>query len=245
MAKAQQEKWQESFAFTTDRGIAGWTWLNEPDTKHDQNGPGNYNVELFLPPTAKFSVVNDDGERESIDCLTFLAKLDELHDGAFAHAKKTVKPKRGQEITSMSRPWGLVEAEDADEDENLREHVGKFRIRAKMKAGYVDKKTNELREMKPTFFDGKKKVLGGKGNPPLPRIGRGSILRINCNAAQYISGTNAGATIYLTAVQVISAKAGFGRDADSCGFDEEPDAESFDDGGNSPSDDSGDVEMDE
>jgi hypothetical protein len=220
MAKQDTKDDFQKFSFATKGGETGWTWLHKADDRFATGGTApTYSVELFLPPDSMVTILGD--KKERVTLKTFEGMLNELHDGAVEAARAKATGKAKTRITDMDRPWGFVGRDDLLDregkfDERMAHLVGCFRIRPKMKAFFIDKKTNEQRDMKPVCFDADNKEV-----KKIPPLGRGSIICVNANAAQYLQGTNAGATIYLAGIKILKAKIGAGRSAEQCGFDDD------------------------
>lgn len=138
-----------------------------------------------------------------------IEEIDKAHAAAQVEAKE--KNPKEKKIKESTLPY---ETNPDNEDETV--------FNFKMSASFKDKKTDEIVNMKPGIFD-------AKGKPVSPRIGGGSILRVNFEMLPYFTKlAGAGVSLRMKGVQVLELKEWGGGDAASYGFETE---EGYDSGG--------------
>ncbi|OAM52900.1 hypothetical protein A7981_05535 [Methylovorus sp. MM2] len=191
------------------KGSAVYPRLTVPDTKYNKDG--EYNTGLLL----------------SIDDASdLMADLDARVDAAFAKAiadnkGKTFKIVKGKKTDIVRNSPYVIEL---DEDGN---ETGNVRFNFTMKATFIDPKTKEVLQRKPTLVDGKGNVIKGRVN-----VYGGSIIKVNYTPSAYDSNFGVGVKLYLNAAQIIKlvtgggSNHGFGADEDAEYEYEAPDNDS-------------------
>lgn len=189
---------------TTPKGDALFPFLCTPDTRFNEDGV--YQVGLIVDEEA---------------AQPLCKKLDAMLKDSKQKALKGLKPAK-----KKSFDVNPVYAPEYDEDEN---ETGNIIFKFSSYATYKDKRTGEIKEISPTLFDAKGKVIKKKIN-----VGNGSVIRVNFSPkAYYMASTNrAGVKLYLNAVQIIELVE-YGASAEAMGFGEEDgfDVDDIDDSG--------------
>lgn len=217
--------------YTTSLGVAvGFVHLNSPDTDGEY-ADDKYKVALAFDAEDKF--VQD-------TC----AKLDELCANTHAEAIENAKNAKTKKKLKEGEPYVPYE-DELDED---GEPTGRIILKFGTK-GFFEDKNGEVQKKTLKMYDAKKKLMK---KPPF--IGPGSELKVAfsigdgwVNAGQGMAGNS----LYLNAVQVISAENSGGASAEDFGFGEEDDGYSHEEdddapasGGSSEDDDDGDDDGD-
>jgi len=179
---------------TTPRGVAGYTHLNEPDTKF--NDAGIYSVKLAL---------------SAADAEPLIESLTALQQEAFKQAKIDVpiaakaKGKKAKVVKLASdNPW--CELDNGD-----------FEFNFKMKASGISKKTGKVWTRTPAIFD-----IHGVALKNVPNIGAGSVLRVAYTAEGFYTAlVGAGVSLRLEGVKVINLVEFGGASAAALGLDSE------------------------
>ena len=181
----------------TPKGVAVWPKLNAPDTQFKKEG--EYSVKLALDPSKDKNV------------QPFLDELQARFDTYLDEVKAEVGPVKAKKI----KPNDPFTAELDEEGEE----TGRFIVKFGMAAQFTDKKTGQVKTMKPSIFD----ALGNPlANPP--QIGNGSVLRISYSIGGYNTPQATGIKLYLNAVQIVElVEFGGGGDAKGFGFGKEED----------------------
>lgn len=189
---------------TPPKGIAKFPNLHAPDTKF--NADGVYSARLVCSPA---------------EAAPTLALLGEVADEMFTYTKADLerqlkeekdgakKGKLKKQIESLKRadlPVKPVYDDDGNE-------TGDVELNFKMNAQRIDRKTQKVIKMRPDFFD-----AAGKKMEPVPVWG-GSTLRLTGQVVPfYTAAVGVGASLRLSAVQVIELVSGGSRDAAAYGF---------------------------
>jgi hypothetical protein len=177
--------------FTTPRGIARYPRLNSPDTKF--NPEGDYKVDLVV----KTSLVEE-----------LIQEIDKAFAAQMTETKSDPKNK-GKKIKEADLPYRL-------NPDNEEETILKF----KCKASFTDKKTGQVKPLRPGLFD-----KYGKEFPLETIVGGGSVIRVSFEMIPFfVAAVGVGVSLRLSAVQVIELKEYTGGgDAKSYGFEDEGD----------------------
>lgn len=200
---------------TTEKGVAKFPSITVPDTKF--NADGEYATGVILDPTPKTLALVATLKKEN-DAAYDAAKA-ELEE-AFRTAAGEKKAKAKMALTKLSKAVGPVKPVFDDEGNE----TDRFEIRFKMKATRKDKAGNTIRQ-KPALFQ-----ADGTAFPPGKDVWSGSIVRVSGSVnPYYIPGTGeAGISLRLSAVQIITLRTKGSGDAGSYGFGAE-DGDSFED----------------
>lgn len=194
----------------TPKGTFKFPKLNTPDT---YKGDTKFKVGLLADP--------DDAEVQA-----WIEKLTRIRDEEVERTKKELidagKPGLAKKVTVRD-----VFHMDTDKE---GEETGLIVFHASMKAEVKDKKTGELKQLRPKFFD-----AAGKPIKKVPEIWGGTVGRLGVDVmgSKRPADGAIGVTLYLDAVFLIDLKTGGGRDASSYGYTGE-------EGGYSADDDDGD-----
>lgn len=214
------------------KGVLKYPRLNEPDTKFKPTGEYSTKVRLDAA-TAKKAI----------------AALTPLHKAAFEKEKQALEAKladaKGEAKGKLKKALekltpGELPIKPAFDDEG--NETGEYEISYKMNAVRKDKKNPEkLVPMSPKFFD-------ASGNPlkKAPSIWGGTVARVSGFVSSYYAAAanTAGASLKLSAVQIIELVSGGSNKASDYGFGKEEgyegDAAPADDAPKSDSTDGGD-----
>ena len=213
----------------TPKGSFKFPKLNTPDT---YKGDTKYKNTLLVEPDAP-------------EVQAWIEKLTRIRDEEVERVKQELidggKPGLAKKVTTRE-----VYHMDTDKE---GEETGLLAFHAAMKAEVKDKKTGQLKQLRPKFFDAKGKLI-----KKVPDIWGGTIGRmgVDIRGSKRPADGAIGVTLYLDAVFILDLKSGGGRDASSYGFQGEDDgysyAEDEDDNGygyGSSDADSGDDEAEE
>ena len=175
------------------RGVAGYCYLNKPDTKYDPDGV--YRVTLNL----------DTGDA---DVLKFIAQTDAALEEAEAFARADLEAQieaaSGQKKGQLKQKLASLKVADSpikqlfDEDGNESTMV---KVEFKSKAKFKDRKTDVTRPMNPKILDGKKNEIPFGSL----QIGGGTEMKVGAQRrAYYVPGTNTcGVSFKMNVVQVL------------------------------------------
>jgi len=194
---------------TTERGVALWPKLNEPDTKF--KAEGEYSITLRLSGEAS------QGIKEMCDEMAqaaYDAAVEELNEAIkTSTGKKKVDLKAVLDGLQMQVPY----SPDYDDDGN---ETGDYLFKFKMLASGVNKKTGKQWSRRPHLFDSKGKPLAEGID-----VWGGSEVRVAGELSPYfIPGTKTvGCKLNLEAVKIIKLVNGSAHTADGYGFGEEED----------------------
>lgn len=175
---------------TTPKGTAVFPRLNSPDTKFDDNGV--YKADLRIPL------------EEAKPLMKIIDKEVKAHTGK-AH------PKQGRSDDKRA----LYFFEEDDDGDLITDQVV-FKLRIKNVIPNKGPNKGKLWDRRPKIFDAKKNWI--KPNN-LPKIGGGSILKVNAEVYKY-DMPNKGVKLLPLGVQIIDLVE-FGATAESMGFDDE------------------------
>lgn len=188
---AETKKKRETLV--TPKGTALWPKLNAPDTQF--KAEGEYSVKLALDPSKDKSV------------QPFLDELQARFDAYLDEVKAEVGPVKAKKL-KPNEPF-TAELDEAGEE------TGRFLVKFGMAAQFKDKKTGQVKTMKPAIFDARGNPLA---NPP--QIGNDSVLRISYSVSGYNTPQATGIKLYLNAVQIIElVEFGGGGNAKGFGFE--------------------------
>jgi hypothetical protein len=186
------------------KGIAKFPNLHAPDTKF--NPEGTYSARLVCTPE---------------EAAPVLALLNQVADEMFAYTKADMEKQLAAEKDGAKKgklKKAIADLKKADlpvkpvYDEEGNE-TGDVELNFKMNAQRLDRKTQDIIKMRPKFFDAK-----GKEMSPVPVWG-GSTLRCSGQVVPfYTAAVGVGATLRLSAVQVLNLVSGGTRDAAGYGF---------------------------
>lgn len=202
---------------TSPKAPCRYPWLNRPDTRWKDGG--EYHVDLIF---------DDDN--------SYLEEIQALAEELFAKEQANMKPaqKKTVKLVPVAKP---VLDEEGEE-------TGQSCLTFKTVASYVDKKTDQLKQVTVKLYDG-----AGKPVKKMPNIGNGSVLRVAFTPKLQVVKKEAFLSLYMNAVQLISlvewspdgSSYGFGADdsADYSGTDYEEDEEGM------PGDENGGVDSDD
>lgn len=182
--------------FTTPAGRAGFTHLHAPDTKY--NKAGVYQTRLVLAPGP--------------ETTKFIELVDEQNDEAYERAVADFKESKPRRKVPYTKHEPYVELED-----------GSYEINFKMTAS-GERKDGTRWKQRPKLFDGK-----GKPLPAGVRVGGGSLLKVAGYFKPFAMLTSksqgtAGASLKLSAVQILELVEFGGGNAETFGFEVEEDA---------------------
>jgi len=210
-------------SFYTPRGEAIFPALDKPDYKFKKEN-GGYHARLRFDPTTP-----------GLDELIKVAE--EIRDEAY-EAKKTEleKAKKGALLRKLEKAPVIKEEEDPE----TGDLIGKVILRASLTAHVKIKngpRAGEEFDKKPDIFDAR-----GKQIRNVPRVGSGSILRLNVTPQDYEmpkkdGGSIIGASFQLNAAQIIKLVQGGSRTAADYGFGVEDDGDEIDESQFEPADD--------
>lgn len=189
------------------KGTAIWPKLNEPD-QYDESQDPEYKVTLAF-----------DAEDKAVQ--GFLATIDEKCDTAFKEALEDKTAAQRKKFTQYV-PY------EKEEDNETGEETGRVLVKFKSKADIKDKRTGKMIRKTLPIFDAR--AAQPMKNPP--RIGNGSILKVASvfsNPWSNPSAKQAGASLYIQAVQLIELAEYGGQGGDAFGFGEEDGFETEDD----------------
>jgi hypothetical protein len=191
---------------TSPKGVAKYPWLKNPDTQF--NTDGIYKINLLIP---------------AAEAVELCKTLDVAADEAFVKAKTEAKSPAIAKLITRRAPYAS-ELDDAGEETGNIEFKFKMNAKVKMKDG-------SYKTMKPFIFDSK-----GQQMQVCPNVYGGSVCRVNFCASPYYAASNkeAGVSLRMNAVQIVTLVSGGGGDAKSMGFNAEEggfEADSFDGGG--------------
>ncbi len=181
-------------------GIAVFPALTTPDTKFAKNGIGVYKTGLKLPADHPF-----------------VEKVREMHEAACKAARKELEEKNAD----LPKPKQVNLAKVIDSDPPMKDDVdtegnptGNVIINFKANAGYIDKKTEQVKPLRMPLFDAKGKPVKGID------VWGGSRIAVNYEALPYYvaSSKSVGVSLRLNAVQVIELRNGQAKDAAAFGF---------------------------
>lgn len=185
----------------TPKGAFKFPKLNTPDT---YNGDSKFKTGLLVDP---------DGE----GVAEFIAFLEKVRDEEVERIKKelTDAGKAG-----LAKKVNVRDVYKMDTDKE-GEETGQLLFDAYMKSEVKSKKTGELIQLRPKFFD-------AKGNPikrNVPNIWGGTIGRLGVDVfgSKRPGDGLIGTTLRLDAVFIIDLKTGGGRDASAYGYAGEED----------------------
>lgn len=221
---------------TTERGVAKFPFLNEPDTKFNKDG--EFRLGVILPEDTR----NMEPGKNKGRLLTEM--INEAADKAFEDAKLELEEKinsgelKGEKLAKAKQSLEKLARADLpykavyDEEGN---ETGMLEFRLKMKAQRKDPKDpNKVIKQFPKLFD-----AGGKEFPRSKAIWGGSEVKgAGSLTSYYIPGTGlAGVGIRLAACQVLKLRQS-GGDASSYGFGAEEGYEYIPDGDDETTSDS-------
>jgi len=187
------------------KGTAIWPKLNEPD-QYDESQDPVYKVTLAF-----------DAEK---DAQSFIETIDEKCNEAFKEALE-------DKTAAQRKKFSMYVPYEYEEDEETGERTGRVLVKFKSKADVRDKRTGKtVRKALPIFDARASKPMK---NPP--RIGNGSVLKIAAVFSNPWSNPakQAGASLYIQAVQLIELAEHGGSGGDAFGFGEEDGFETEDD----------------
>jgi hypothetical protein len=189
---------------TTEEGIFKFPKLNAPDTKYKADG--EYGVKVILSQEAAQPII----DKLNAEADRMLEETKAALEEKVSTEKGEKKAKAKKELDNLKK--ADLPVKDCVDDDG--EPNGDVELNFKMKAQRTDKKTQKIIKMSPKVFD-------AKGNPMkvVPQIWGGTK---GCVAGQivpfYTAAVGAGASLRLSAVQVIDLVNGSGGTADSYGF---------------------------
>lgn len=188
----------------TPKGILKFPALNTPDT---YKGDTKYKTGLLLDPS-------------DADVQAFITKLEGIRD---AHVEKVKKWLTDEGKPGLAKKVAVREVvkEDLDKEGN---ETGLLRIDAAMKAEYVDKKTKQVKQLSPKFFDAR-----GQKIKRAPEIWGGTVARLGLDLMPTKRAADGawGVGFFLDAVFIIDLKGPSGKDASSYGFKPEDDGYAY------------------
>lgn len=175
---------------TSPKGVAKYPWLSNCDTQY--NTDGVYKINLLIP---------------AAEAVELCATLDAAAEAAFVKAKTEAKTPAIAKLISMRKPY-TSELDEAGEETGNIEFKFKMYAKVKMKDG-------SIKTMKPFIFDSK-----GVQMTVCPAVYGGSVCRVNFTPAPYYVAKDkeAGVSLRLNAVQIITLVTGGRGDAKSLGF---------------------------
>jgi hypothetical protein len=194
------QKKQRVKPILTPKGRFRFPALNKPD---EYKGELKYKSDLVVGP-------DDPGVRE------FIERLEAIRDAEVEKVKQELidagKPGLAKKVTT--RDVFAMETDKAGEE------TGNILFHTKMKAEVKDKKTGQLKQLKPSLFDAKGRPIT---NPP--EIWGGTVGRFGVvpRGSKRPADGAIGVTLYLDAVFIIDLKTGGSRDASYYGFTPEED----------------------
>ena len=207
--------------FMSPVGKSQYSWLMKPDVKYNDNGV--YKTNLLVP------------EEDAGDLAEMLNKIVDteglqLAKEAIDSLKQPGKQPKGQKRMSLAQYKAYmletlekVEPAEPNYDNETGEETGEIVFKFKMNATFKDKKTGEIKELRPLIFDGAGKKITDKNLI----VGFGSTIQVSYTyQVWYMAKDNLyGVTLYMSAVQIISlAGGGAGASAESYGFGTDGDA---------------------
>ena len=181
---------------TSPKGIAGFIYVNKPDTKFKEEG--EYRVPLLLPA-------------KSAEAKQLMKEIDAAMASSLAQAKKD-NPKKARSIEACEdKPY------KPELDENDK-RTGNIVFTFKMKASGTSRRTGKDFTMRPALFD----AFGKAIDPEKIKIGKGSTIRVSYEFFEFWTAKlGAGVSLRLAGVQVIELVEYTGADASAHGFEEE------------------------
>lgn len=188
----------------TPKGILKFPALTTPDT---YKGDTKYKTGLLLDPS------NDEVQ-------AFITKLEGIRD---AHVEKVKKWLTDEGKPGLAKKVKVREVVKDDLDKEGNE-TGLVRIDAAMKAEFKDKKTGELKQLRPKFFDAR-----GQKIARAPEIWGGTVARLGLDLMPTLRAADSawGVGFFLDAVFIIDLKGPSGKDASSYGFKPEDDGYAY------------------
>lgn len=196
-------------------GIAKFPYLNAPDTKF--NADGEYRVRLILSDDANQQPGSTKGQSIKAMLEEAATKIFEETKAALTEAFNTEK---GDKKAKAKKALDSLKLADLpikpvyDEEGN---ETGDIELSFKMKAQRKDKKTEKTVKMAPKLFDAK-----GHAFPSATAIWGGTKMKVAAQIVPfYTAAVGAGASLRLSAVQIIELNTSGGGNAGSFGFGEE------------------------
>lgn len=192
--------------FTSPKGIFIYPKLNKPDTKF--KAEGEYSVKLKVSGDEAQPFIEDYEKRFAAQWEAAKAELEEKLKEAKTGAEKAKLKKALGELKESGKPYAPAYDDEGNETED-------FIIKFTMKASYTDKKTKQVKHLKPAVFDAAGKLLK---NPP--EIWGGTIGYVAGEFNPWLNAKNeVGVSLRLGAVQIIElSSGGGGRSAEGYGF---------------------------
>lgn len=195
---------------TSPRGIASYPWLNTPDTKFGT--PGTYKVDLVLDPGSDPEV---DAFLDFYEKFKAKCKVDIIEE---VNEKLSSIPDNPKNAKARKELQDLIDNIDTecgdplkDQYDDAGELTGKKILSCKSNANFVDKKTGQVIDLKPSAYDAKGNYME---EPPM--IKGGSELRLILNFSHYFMASNKTCGISkpkISSYQVIKLSSGGGGDS--------------------------------
>ena len=190
----------------TPTGIAKFPHLNKPDTKFNKDG--EYRIRLILAAEEAAPIVDK-----------MKAAADKAFNETKAELEASIKSEKGEKLAKAKEALKKLKLADLpmkpvyDDD---GEETGHAELSFKMKAQRKDKEGKVIK-MVPKLFDSK-----GAAFPLSKDIWGGSKVKVAAQIVPfYTAAVGAGASLRLSAVQIIELSSGSGGTADSFGFGKE------------------------
>ncbi len=173
----------------TPKGVAVFPRLNTPDTKFKDTG--RYSLKLRLPEA---------------EARSFLAEYDALSGENFAEVLERTKGKVDKKTGKAITPENTGLPFELEMDKETQTPTGNILIPFSCNAQFVDKKTQQVREIKPGIYD-------SKGTAIDVQVWGGSVLKVAFVPFGYYNDATmkAGISFRLQAVQVIKLVRGGGE----------------------------------
>lgn len=199
----------------TGKGIAKFPYLNAPDTKF--NADGEFRIRL---------VIADDSNQQSGSTKgkSIKAMLEEAaqkkYEETKAQLEESFNTEKGEKKAKAKKALDALKVADLpikpvyDDEGN---ETGEIELSFKMKHKRTDKKTQKTIEQFPKLFD-----AAGHEFPRKTPIWGGSEVKVAAQVVPfYTAAVGAGASLRLSAVQIIKLNTSGGGDAGSYGFGSE------------------------
>lgn len=212
MADAKKPNWEKVLTLA---GTAKFPYLNDPDTKFNKDG--EYRIRLVLEDDSNQQAGTNQG-RSIKEMLEEAAQ--KAYDETKAQLEETLKSEKGEKKAKAKAALDKLKLADLPikpvYDDNGDE-TGEIEVAFKMKAQRKGKKEGEIVKQAPRLFDSK----GGKF-PVSKAIWGGSKVKVAGQIIPfYTAAVGAGASLRLSAVQLIELSSGGGGSAESFGFGKE------------------------
>lgn len=196
----------------TPKGKCIFPKLHAPDfgTEQFPDPQGHYKVILRIPEDEAHDLVN---------------KLNGVYDVWIGECDHNFKPTpKVKKLNVNDPPWGVAMDKNRDTGE-WEEVEGFVDFKFKSAASFKDKKTGEVRKIKPDYFTAlNEKII------KVPEIWGGSTVRIAYEVVPYSAAIGTGVSLRINAVQIIQLNQGSNRDAASYGFEMDDSGFSMDQG---------------